>query len=461
MAQANSQDGGEVAGKGKPFFDRADEVVETGNWDFAIEMYLEGIKREPDNVQRGHQRLWEAGLKRKYKGGKPASMIEQLKHRPGKDPVTNLVNAQFLMAKDPGALAHMELVLKCARALSLPATTKWIADIMLEWQSKAVKPPKRVLLLLIDAYAAIEEYRLAIEACQIALKFSPEDNALVDMLSDFSAKHTIKKGKYDQEGDFVKGVKDLKTQEDLIQKDSLSQSKSFLEEHVDKARADYLASPTVIGKINILVDTLLKLEREEAETEAVNVLTKAHQETGSYQFKSRIGDIRIAQMTRKYRKLAAAGDKEAAIEQAKRQLAFEIEEYSERAVNYPTDLGLKFELGRRLFMAGRYDDSIGLLQQAQREPRRQLQAMNYLGQAFAKKGWLPEAAQTLERALQVEGMTETATLNIRYSLGDVLEQMGELQRAQEQFSKVAQADFNFKDVRARVDVVRKKLAGGG
>ena len=61
MTQANAQDQAEP-GKGKAFFERADEVVETGNWDFAIELYLEGIQREPGNVVRGHQKLWEAAL---------------------------------------------------------------------------------------------------------------------------------------------------------------------------------------------------------------------------------------------------------------------------------------------------------------------------------------------------------------------------------------------------------------
>jgi hypothetical protein len=36
--------------------------------------------------------------------------------------------------------------------------------------------------------------------------------------------------------------------------------------------------------------------------------------------------------------------------------------------------------------------------------------------------------------------------------------MGELPRALENFSKVAMVDFNYKDVRLRVDNLRKKLS---
>jgi len=48
-----------------------------------------------------------------------------------------------------------------------------------------------------------------------------------------------------------------------------------------------------------------------------------------------------------------------------------------------------------------------------------------------------------------------------YFLGDVLESTGELARAQEQFSRVAQTDYNYKDVRNRVEALRKKLEADG
>ena len=99
---------------------------------------------------------------------------------------------------------------------------------------------------------------------------------------------------------------------------------------------------------------LLKIEDESYENEAIAVLDKANSQTGSYQFKMRIGDIRIRQMTRRYRKLEKSGDKKAAVQQARMQLAFELEEYIERAANYPTDLAVKYELGRRQYLAGEF-----------------------------------------------------------------------------------------------------------
>jgi hypothetical protein len=116
MTDLNSKEQA-TSGKGKAFFDRGDQVAETGNWDFAIQMYLEGIRREPGNLERGHRPLREVAVKRKAQGGKSAGLREAFKRRSGKDPAEALVNAEFVLAKDPLSLKAMVEVLKAARKL--------------------------------------------------------------------------------------------------------------------------------------------------------------------------------------------------------------------------------------------------------------------------------------------------------------------------------------------------------
>ena len=447
--------------KGRAFFERAEEVAATGNWDFAIEMYIEGIRREPGNVKRGHQPLREVSLKRKAQGGKGPGMLQQMKRRSGKDPVESLANAEYLLAKEPGSAQFMEQVLKAARAAEQHETIIWIANILLEAQRQAKKPSKRVLLVLTEAMADVEEYASAIAACEMARQLTPDDDKLHSLLQEMSAKYTIKKGKYDEEGDFTRSVKDLAGQKELAQSDALAQDTEYLLRQVERARKDYLETPEVQGKINALADALLKFEDASYENEAVDVLAKAHKDLGAYQYKMRIGDIKIRQMTRRYHKLAGDGDAAAAREHARKQLAFELDEYAGRVANYPTDLALKYELGRRQFLAGQLDEAIGSLQQAQRDPRRHVRAMNYLGQAFTKKGkdWYREAVDTYRRVLEAE-ISEERSKDLRYNLGCVLEKMNELEDAQDEFSRVAQIDYNYKDVRGRLEGIRKKLGGG-
>ena len=444
-------------GKGARFFKRAEEVAGTGNWDFAIEMYLEGIAREPDNLERGHKPLREAALKRKMQGGKGPGIMNTLKRRAGKDPLENLINAEYLLAKEPGSVAHMARLMDAALKLELREVALWMCDIMLEAQrqDKGKKPSKRILLLLMQTYTGFEEYERAIQACQRALELNRDDAELQQSLTNLSARYAIQKGKYEEEG-FVQSIKDPEKQKEQIEKDRFVQTATYLEQQIVRARKEYEEAPALPGKINALVDALIKFEDEGHENEAIDILAKAYKDSGAYQFKLRMGDIRIRQMTRRYRKLLEAGDKKAALQHAREQLAFELQEYADRAANYPTDLGIKYELGRRHFLAKNHDEAIGLLQQAQRDPRRHLSALNYLGQAFAAKGWFGEAAETYQRALSSD-VPEVSEKELRYNLGDILCRLEQNKEAREQFSMVAQLDYNYKDVRQRIDAMDEKL----
>jgi len=445
------------AGKGKAFFERADQVSETGNWDFAIAMYLEGISREPENLDRGHKPLRKVSINRKAQGGKPAGMIDQIKRRPCKDPVRNLVNAEYLLSKDPGSVQNMMQVLQAARKCDLIGLAHWISLIILESQRQTKKPSKRILVDLVSAFESAKDFSMSVQACDMAIQVDPNDGELRDRMRSLSALYTIDKGKFEEEGDFTKGVDDLEAQQKIQKKDALVKDEEYLLEQIRKCRQDYLDNPHVAGKINNAVDALLKIENESYENEAIDILAKAHKDSGAYQFKMRIGDIRIRQMSRRFRQMRDSGDTAGATEQAKRQLAFELDEYKERCANYPTDLGLKFELGRRQFLSGQYDEAIASLQTAQRDPRRGLRARSLIGQAFVKKGWLGMAVETFEKALELES-TEEFTMELRYFLGDVLDNMGQLERAQEQFSTVAQLDYNYRDVRQRIENIRTRLS---
>jgi len=444
-------------GKGKAFFERAEQVAETGNWDFAIEMYVEGIRREPGSVERGHKPLRQVAMSRKAQGGKGPGMMDTIKRRAGKDPVENLANASFLLAKDPGSVQNMAQLLRAAEKLELTEVMHWISGILLETQRQAKKPNKKILVAIMKAFIVVKDFRLAIEACDMARAVDPKDGELGQASRQLAAQFTIQRGNYEEDGtDFTKRVANMKRQQELMEEDSMVQDEAYLLEQIKKARQEYLESPKVAGKINSLVDALLKMENESYENEAIDVLSKAHKDLGAYRFKMRIGDIRVRQMTRRFRQLRDEGDKVGAAEQAKRQLAFELDEYKERAANYPTDLTVKYELGRRQFLAGQYDDAIASLQQAQRDPQRSRKARSFIGQSFMKKGWHREAAETFERALEGD-ITEEASIELRYYLGCVLEEMDELDRAQEQYSMVAQIDYNYRDVRERIEGIRKKL----
>ena len=49
--------------KATAFFDKARAVGSTGNFEFAIEMYIQGLQIDPENLE-GHMELREISMKR-------------------------------------------------------------------------------------------------------------------------------------------------------------------------------------------------------------------------------------------------------------------------------------------------------------------------------------------------------------------------------------------------------------
>ncbi len=453
------EDSNAVAGNGKgdAFFDRADKVAATGNWDYAIELYVDGIRRDPGNMERGYKPLREVSMNRKAQGGKGPSIKDRITRRGGKTPSDALPNGLFLLAKEPGSVEILEGIVKAANQLELPNVVKWSTDLLFETQCVANKPSKRILLEVTRTYRGLEEYRLAVAAAEHACKLDPNDGEISDLLRDVSARYTIQEGGYDEKDrDFARGVKDMDLQMELAQKDAMVKDKRYLEDQIEKARAEYLATPTVPGKINAYVDALLKFEDDKHEEQSIAVLTESYKQIGAYQFKMRIGDVRMRQMTRERRQERQAGNDESAKKMAREQLAFELAEYTERVANYPTDLSIKYELGRRQFQAGKYDEAIVTLQLAQHDPRRRLRAMVWLGQAYYKQGLVREAIETYQRALAGD-IPEVYAKELGYLLGIALESISKGQQAIDEYSKVTQLDYEYKDVRHRLQALRKKL----
>ena len=55
--------------KAKVFFEKARAVAKTNNIDYAIDMYLQGLRYNPDALEEGHLPLCELALQRQGKGG--------------------------------------------------------------------------------------------------------------------------------------------------------------------------------------------------------------------------------------------------------------------------------------------------------------------------------------------------------------------------------------------------------
>ncbi|MBN2316257.1 MAG: tetratricopeptide repeat protein [Sedimentisphaerales bacterium] len=464
-----SEDNSKAAAKARAFFEKARSVAGTGNFDYAIDMYMQGLRYAPDALMEGHLPLCELGLQRREKGGKKSSMMDKVMRLRGKTPLEQMLNAEYLFVKNPNHLPYAEAMLKAALAGGYKKTAGWIANLVFQMANDSEKPSANTYILLKDAYCTLEQFDKAIAACQRASKLRPGDKALSDEYKDLSAELTMVRGKYDGEGDFRKSIKDRESQEKLHGQAGVVKTEDYRIKAVEDARKKIAQNPDLPSNIFELADALSDLESEDAENNAIQLLENAYRDKSDFSFQRRAGLLKIKQLRRKIKEAEATlesnpndAPSKAASEKLTAELdALELEHYRLCVKNYPTDLAAKYDYAIRLLKNKQYNEAIPLFQEAQRDPRRKISAMNHVGVCFFEKGWLDDAIDVFTRAMNAYELKEDTTAKeLRYNLARAYEEQGESQKALDVYRKIAQIDFSYKDVSQRVDELRAKQKKG-
>ncbi len=455
--------------KARKWFEHAKSVADTRNYDYAIDCYVSGLMYAPDAMDQ-HEALQEVAVRRRAAGAKGKG--KRAPTAGGKSAVEKMLAAEYAWAFDPSNATHALKVMENAVAADLGEVAYWIGDHAMDANRAAKRPSKFVYTRVRDLYVELEAYSKSVEACQLAVQLDPNNAELIRDLRNLQAEATMERGRYDEsDGDFRKSVKDIDKQTELEQQDRIAATDDVVDQQIARARAEYEDAPDQLERLSRYVRALLQKEDKAHEDEAIRVLQKAHEETGQYRFKMQIGDIRMKQFNRairEKRKEVDAGADDASGKEQLRKLAvaqakFELEEFQERVKNYPTDMSLRFQLGRRQLALGMHDEAIASFQEAQADPKHRAAALRYLGEAFAKKDWFDEAIDTFRRGIDTHEQTGDRTaLELRYNLMDALEQKARsesnieiAQEANRIGSQVAQTDINFRDIRDRIDTLRK------
>ena len=111
------------------FFVRARAMAAEGHFEYAIDLYLDGLKLDPSNITV-HQELRQMSLRRKAAGGKDLSMLQKIKLRkPESDAVSAMINTEKLMAYDPGSIAWCVAAAQFAHKAGLQPVEMWFANL--------------------------------------------------------------------------------------------------------------------------------------------------------------------------------------------------------------------------------------------------------------------------------------------------------------------------------------------
>lgn len=458
--------------KARAWFKKAAALRDQRNYDYALECLITGLNFWPDAVEEAHMPLMSLALQRQQAGGKKPTMMDGMKlSMTGKDAKVAMMNAETLLSKDPSNSGYLDGLLRNATKLDLVETVKFFAPKVLETlrNEKKINPARfkgyREILMEFcdrcdgrgDAATMTELLTLAVESVELQLGASPGDMALRDEQRDLAGKLTITKGKYSSSSTFRDSVQDIEKQTQLHDAERGKQAESALDNLIASARKELAANPGIPGKVNGLVDLLLKTERKKEEDEAIEVLSSAFASTTNYSFKMRADDVRLRQLARTTRQLKAkAAESGSEDDQQNARLAemdesgTELDIFRERVKNYPTDLRLKYRLGSALFRIGDYDEAIPVLQGAQGDPRNRTRALLMLGRCFHEKGLPGEAVEILKEALESYEMQGDEThKELLFRLGVSHKAAGNRDEAKSVLGKLLRQDYNYNEGQAR------------
>lgn len=465
--------------KAKKFFDHAQTVQQTGNAEYAMQLWLGGLRFDPKNMEGITSFFGCAAqfLSDDVKGKGPGKDL--VSSVGGKGDIDKYLRSMLEWAMKPTESNLAVRAMESASSLRLKEPTIWIGDRALGRVLQDKKVRKELLLKIAEAFKTVEDPDRAIQAAEAAVKLDPSDGELAAYVRNLAAQATMNRGGYEktgQEGGFRANIRDTSKQQNLEEADRIVKTEDTIERLLKVAEDEYLKRPNDLPTIENLGKRLLDRGKPADEARAYELYMETYSKTNQFRFRELAGDIKIRQSNRKIRDLQKMLEGSPGSEMLTNMLTaanedhtkLEAEEFRLRVDAYPTDLGRKFELGKRYYLLGRNDEAITLFQESQIDAKYRVQSLNYQGQAFFRINYYDEAEATFRAALEVTDMTPETNLELRYNLMNALLEVGKstrspdkLREADKLASSISMKQFNYKDIRTKRDEIKSKITEFG
>lgn len=454
------------------FFEHARTAHETTNYEYAMNLWISGLRLDASNLTAMENFFRSASaFHAAHPRKKPKVDLQS------KTAVDKFLNALYNWAThltDPDAAMRAG---EAAANVPLEEQAYWCLERALSLAKQAKRPNPLLFKRLMPLFAKIGAYEDAVNAGSIAVQLNPADSELANAVKNFSAQATMSQGGYDnvgQEGGFRKNIRNAARQKQLQDEEAISKDEGTIERLIERARNDLEQRPEDPPTINALAKRLIERGTRKDEREAYELYKQAYKLTREFRFRQAADDIRMRDWRRQLmalEKLAEENPEDQAIQQKliderKNVLDAETKVYTARVEAYPTDLGLKYELGRRYFELGQHEDAIANLQQAQGEPKLRVRTQHMLAQSFLAMGWGDEAVTTFRHALEAHGRDSDSTgMEINYGLMLALltkatehRDLNAAIEADKIASSIAIKDIGFMEIRQKRDAIKALLA---
>ncbi len=456
-------------------YERANQVLSKGDFDYGIKLLLECCKLDPGNLI--YRKTLRQAQKAKHKNNLKGSRLATLTTTPAKLKLNNALRSQdylkvLELAED--ILVHNPWDVGVQRALAQAFVAfEQYEGALWSLEQARQKAPKdlKVNRELARVYEKVGNFTAANALWEIIRKADPSDEEAWNKAKDLAARETIARGNYES-------VLNKETQE--------SPSLQETEEHpsLDKNQPPTAPSNSRIAREEAAFRAKIETDpqdplnylqlsslyrRQENWDKAREILEAGLQALGhNFEITLELTELAIqpfrTNLTHTENQLKENPDdedlKKLRLKLVKEINSRELELFRKKADRFPTDMNFRLEVGIRLLQANQIDEAIQELQAARTDPRLHWRALMYLGFCFkTRKNWRL-AQRNFEDALRNIPPSETTKRKeILYQLAQGMAESGDISAAIEWGYELANEDFGYKNIGNLLDQWQEKLQG--
>jgi tetratricopeptide (TPR) repeat protein len=454
-------------------FERANQVITTGNFDYGIQLLMTCCKLDPANlIYRQALRQTE---KAKYKNNLRGSRFALLSNTAAKHRVKSALRAgeylkvleygEEILARNPWDISAQMYMSAAAEALGLLDLAVWT----LEQARQKNAQDLTVNRALARVYEKRGNFTQAIALWELIRKAVPTDLEAQHKAKDLAASDTIARGRYEEviSNHPVEGKTDTATEEPEEAEAAPPAQPAFLDRASREAAAlleRIKADPTNANAYLQLATVYRRLDQHD---KAREVLQQGLGPTGkNFELGLELAELELEPFRRNLiltdEKLRTDPQNEELRKIRVRLLkeinTRELDLYRQKALRYPTELAHRFELGIRLLRAGQVDEAIRELQATRADPRHHWRSLLYLGYCFKQRNNWRLAQRNFEDALaNLPPAEESTRKELLFQLAQGSADAGDLARALELGYELANLDFGYRDIGKLLDDWQTKL----
>jgi tetratricopeptide (TPR) repeat protein len=443
-------------------YERANQVVRSGNFDYGISLLLTCCRLDPGNLiyRQALRQVEKVKHKNNQHGGRfsrlttAGARLRLRRALAAGEHVRVLELAEDILQKNPWDAAVHTVMAEAFDALGLIDAAVWSAEQARQAQPKDLKLNRDLARM----YEKRGNFTQAAALWELIHKADPKDVEAQRKAKDLAASDTIARGGYEA------ALAGTAEQEATAEQPAPPAAVDRVGREAEALRRKIEADP---GVASHYLQLSLLYRRAGRLPEAREALEDGLAATANqFEIALELADLAIepfrANLAVTEKRLAKAPE-DAELSKHRQRLLKEINTreldlFRQKAERFPTEMVHRVEIGARLLRSGRIDEAIRELQAARADPRQQWRAQMYLGFCFKARGNWRLAQRNFEEGLQALPPSEVATRKeLLFQLALGLADAGELEKAVDMGYELANLDFGYRDIGKRLDDWQARL----